>query len=379
MLALGLMSGTSADGVDAVLAQFNGNPRSPIWNLLGHASIPYSRELAHRLIAVGQGQKFSSAEWLEIAEAVTEVNAKAALACDPQGLTEIVGCHGQTISHRPASQKQRGASLQIIQAPLLSQLLNKPVIFDFRAADLAIGGQGAPLVPLLDEALIGRVSGWRGVLNLGGIANLTLIPPLSGPDRFAHVLGWDCGPANSLIDLVMHRFTNGELFYDRDGLIASEGVPDENLINKWLQEPFFQLLPPKSSGREQFGLDDLEVRLAEMNNFSKENIISTITAFTAAVVAYDLDKLHQFRLIRPFELLVAGGGAKNLSILAELSRRCRGIGVAQLEEHGIPSQCREALAFALLAWWHVLKYPGNSPFITGAQRALVLGIRVNPG
>ncbi|MFM7549095.1 MAG: anhydro-N-acetylmuramic acid kinase, partial [Cyanobacteriota bacterium] len=177
MRVLGLMSGTSADGVDAVLARFSGPPRRPRWRLERSSFHPYPAELRKELIAVGQGEPRSTAALLELAEAVTGAQATAGRACDPAGQAALVGCHGQTIWHRPPTPERLGSSWQLLQGPLLAQLLQRPVVFDFRTADLALGGQGAPLVPPCDEALLGRTGGWRALLNLGGIANLTLIPP----------------------------------------------------------------------------------------------------------------------------------------------------------------------------------------------------------
>ena len=167
MRVLGLMSGTSADGVDAVLAEFAGAPRRPRWQLLNRAALPYPAALRQRLIAAGQGHTIVAAEVLELGEALTEVQAEAARAADPDGQAALVGCHGQTLWHRPPTADQRGCSWQLLQGPLLAQLLQRPVVYDFRAADLALGGQGAPLVPAADAALLPATGGWRGLLNLG--------------------------------------------------------------------------------------------------------------------------------------------------------------------------------------------------------------------
>ena len=217
MRVLGLMSGTSADGVDAALAQFKGRPDAPDWALLSTASVPYPAELKERLVHVAQGEPISASHLLEMSVAVTEMQAKAAQLCDPQRSASLVGCHGQTIWHAPPPPQndrsdgvlRRGASWQMLQAPLLAHLVGHPVVHDFRAADLVLGGQGAPLVPMADAALMGRIDGWRGLLNLGGIANITLIPPKAGPDRQNPVLGWDCGPANPLMDLTAARLGAG--------------------------------------------------------------------------------------------------------------------------------------------------------------------------
>ena len=379
MLCLGLMSGTSADGVDAVLARFNGAPEQPRWDLLHHRHTPYPVKLKAQLIAAGQGTPMSASDWLDLAEATTELQATAAEAADPEQKAALVGCHGQTVWHRPPSTRRRGASWQLLQAPLLAQLLQRPVVHDFRAADLALGGQGAPLVPRADAALLGRVDGWRGLLNLGGIANLTIIPPRCGPDIEAPVLGWDCGPANSLIDLAVHHFSAGARSMDRDGAMAAAGSCQGYLVSRWLEEHYFQTAPPKSTGRESFGRDDLNRRLDEMQAISPSDAVATLTGFTAAVVAQDLEHLFAREGIRPLELLVAGGGSRNPVLMTELQRRCSGCAVGSSDGQGIPAEAREALVFALLAWWHERDHHGNAPAVTGAARAVRLGVRVDPG
>ena len=373
MRVLGLMSGTSADGVDAVLAHFSGHPQHPRWRIEGHHFNPYPAELQRQLIGIGQGQPLPAAELLELAEAVTEHQALAARACDPDGRAQLVGCHGQTLWHRPPQPGHRGASWQLLQGPLLAELLGKPVVFDFRSADLALGGQGAPLVPPADQALLGRCGGWRAVLNLGGIANLTLIPPATGPQRHQPVWGWDCGPANTLLDLATRHFSANRLAYDADGAWARQGHSDEALIKRWLREPYFQTPPPKSTGRELFGQADLERRLGELGPRDPADALATLTGFSAAVVAHELGHGPQ-----PVELLVAGGGCRNDLLMEQLRLRCRGLIVRPLSALGIGDAEREALAFALLAWWHVRGHRGSLPSVTGARRAAVLGLLAQP-
>ncbi|MEB3322964.1 MAG: anhydro-N-acetylmuramic acid kinase [Synechococcaceae cyanobacterium] len=377
MRVLGLMSGTSVDGVDAVLAGFSGRARRPRWRVLHSAAVPYPEGLRQRLLAAGQGHPLPAEEFLDLSETLTEVQAEAARACDPQGRARLVGCHGQTVWHRPPTADRRGASWQLLQGPLLADLLGRPVVFDFRSADLALGGVGAPLVPAADAALLGGIGGWRALLNLGGIANLTLLPPGTGPDRRRTVRGWDCGPANSLLDLAVSRFSEGRLAFDADGAWARSGRIDEERIAVWLQEPYFGQEPPKSTGRELFGAADLDRRLADLREgpepFDPADALATLTAFTAAVVAQDLG-----RGPRPLELLVAGGGARNGFLMEQLTRRCRGMRVRPLAELGIDEHQREALAFALLAWWHRRGVPGSLPSVTGAARPAVLGVCAHP-
>ena len=378
MRCLGLMSGTSADGVDAVLVDFDGRKQRPKWRLIHHHHHPYDTALRERLIAAGQGQPLSAADWLELGEATTEAQAHAALACDQDQSAVLVGCHGQTVWHRPPDHNRHGASWQLLHGPALAERLQRPVIHDFRAADLALGGQGAPLVPAADAALLGRIGGWRALLNLGGIANITLIPPAVGPERFAAVQGWDCGPANSLIDLAMAEFSHGQCHVDRDGAMAAAGTCDEHVVQHWLQESYLQKDPPKSTGRELFGRADLDRRLADLGTRPLEDVIATLTVFTAALVAQDLDRLHRRTGVRPLELIVAGGGRHNRTLMQELRRRCQGVALRDSDALKIPAEAREALVFALLAWWHHHRYPGNAPAVTGASRPAVLGVAAAP-
>ena len=377
MWVLGLMSGTSADGVDAVLAQFRGSPQRPRWRLVHASSVPYPETVRAQLIGYGQGEPLSAEAVIDLVEALTVVQEEAARACDPQGRAELVGCHGQTLWHRPPEEGRPGASWQALMGPLLAQRLERPVVFDFRAADLALGGQGAPLVPATDAALIGGIGGWRAVLNLGGIANLTMIPPAHGPDRHRLVRGWDCGPANTLLDLAVHQFSGGSLRFDEEGRWARQGQIHEPLIANWLQEPYLRQPPPKSTGRELFGAQDLDRRLSDLRashpTASSADVLATLTAFSAACVAQDLRYGPP-----PLELLVAGGGTRNGFLMEQLRRRCRGVVVRPLSELGIGDLEREALGFALLAWWHAVGYPGSLPSVTGARHPAVLGVRVNP-
>nr|WP_255380940.1 anhydro-N-acetylmuramic acid kinase [Synechococcus sp. 1G10] len=380
-MVLGLMSGTSADGVDAVLASFQPPLAHPRWRVLHQCFYPYPSDLRAQLIAVGQGQPFAASALLDLAEAVSEAQAECARRCDPDGRAALVGCHGQTIWHRAPQGGRRGASWQLLQGPLLAQLLERPVVFDLRASDLAMGGHGAPLVPAADAALLPPIGGWRAVLNLGGIANLTLLPPAQGPERHQPVRGWDCGPANSLIDLAVSRFSQDKLSYDKGGSWASRGTVQEELIQSWLREPFFQLAPPKSTGREDFGVLDLDRRLLELElraeaagaPLEPADALATLTAFSAAVVAADLRHGP-----RPLELVVAGGGARNGMLMDQLRRRCRGLWVRPLAELGLDEAAREALGFALFAWWHQHRHAGALPSVTGASRAVVMGVRADP-
>ncbi len=378
MRVLGLMSGTSADGIDAVLVEFKGDPSKPKWKILNTCSYEYPSSTREKIIQVGQGLKINSKDWLELAEEITELNALAARNCDPDATAEVVGCHGQTLFHRSVKKSKRGGSLQILLGPLLANMLETIVIYDFRSKDLALGGHGAPLVALVDEALVGRLYGWRGVLNLGGIANLTIIPPKTGIDKTSECLGWDCGPANSLIDLAIKENSNSTLMFDQNGSLASLGIPKLQIIEKWLRDPFFHQEPPRSTGREQFGFQYLQKKKKELGNISIEDLLSTLTTFTASIVSQDLNNLFIRKNISLIELLVGGGGSKNLFLMRQLQKECCGISVRSINEIGIPSQFREALVFATLSWWNFLGKKINPQYITGANKSILYGVRVDP-
>ena len=372
------MSGTSADGIDAVLVDFKGDPSKPKWKILNTFSCQYPSSTRKKIIQVGQGLKINSKNWLELAEEITELNAFAARTCDPDSTAEVVGCHGQTLFHRSVTKSRKGGSIQILLGPLLANILNQIVIYDFRSKDIASGGHGAPLVALVDEALVGRLSGWRGVLNLGGIANLTIIPPKTGIDKSSQCLGWDCGPANSLIDLAIQESTNSSLTFDQSGSLASSGIPKLEIIEEWLDDSFFHQEPPRSTGREQFGFKDLQKRKKELGEISKEDLLATLTTFTASIISQDLDNLFRLKNIRLIELLVAGGGSKNLFLMNQIQKQCCGVYVRHISEIGIPSQYREALVFATLSWWNLLGKKINPKYITGANKSILYGVRVDP-
>jgi len=372
------MSGTSADGIDSILVEFQGHPSKPKWKILNTCSYEYPSSTRDKIIKVGQGLKINSKDWFELAEEITELNAAAARICDPDSTAEVVGCHGQTVFHRSVKSSERGGSFQILLGPLLANLLDQIVIYDFRSKDISAGGHGAPLVALVDESLVGRLYGWRGILNLGGIANLTIIPPKTGIDKNSECLGWDCGPANSLIDLAIQESTQASSKFDQNGLIASRGRPKLNIIEKWLKEPFFHLEPPRSTGREVFGSRDLNKRKKELGDVSKEDLLSTITTFTASIIAQDLENLFRIKKVRLIELLVAGGGTRNVFLMRELQKQCRGLQIRKIDEIGIPIQFREALVFATLSWWHILGKKVNPRYITGANKSMLYGVKVDP-
>lgn len=355
---IGLMSGTSLDGVDAALVSF----AEPTPQILGTCYLPYPdtvREEALSLHKVGNNELHRSALLSQklsqlYAEACHQLLSQSLVA--PSSVTAI-GCHGQTIRHRP----EAGYSLQILNPSLLAELTSIPVITDFRNRDIAAGGQGAPLVPAAHADLFRSPLQHRALLNLGGIANLTNLPA----NKEAPVTGFDCGPANILLDAWIEVHQGYK--YDRNGEWAKLGTVLPSLLERLLQHPFFHTPPPKSCGREEFNLSWLQTQLCA--NESPVNVQATLTELTA---------LSCQRAILQWcpgatEIYVCGGGAHNLTLMSCLAALLPGVAIDTTSVLGVPPDWVEALAFAWLARQHVLGLPGSLPSVTGARAPRILG------
>jgi anhydro-N-acetylmuramic acid kinase len=290
---------------------------------------------------------------------------------------ELVGCHGQTLYHQPRAEAYAGrrfaCTWQAGEAQAIAAALRVPVVSNFRPADMLVGGQGAPLVPLLDYVLFADARRGRVLQNIGGIANFTCIPPKAPPQA---VLAFDTGPGNMVIDWLAQKLFNKQ--YDRNGALAAEGVVIAPVLAKALRNPYYRLKPPRTAGREQFGrayaADFLDECLAQMQN--PTDALATATALTAETIARSYARFVRPRMKgRGVDFIVSGGGARNGTLMAMLAARLEPLGcdLAASEEFGMPGEAKEAAAFALLAWqtWHRL--PGNLPAATGAQRAAILG------
>ncbi|MFT3666637.1 anhydro-N-acetylmuramic acid kinase [Piscinibacter sp.] len=358
---IGLMSGTSLDGVDGVLAQWPGQDGAPL-RVLAHAHLPFDAVLADELLALntrGDDELHRAAlAGNTLARRYAEVVARllAGAGVDAGAVTAI-GAHGQTVRHRP----QDGYTLQLNSPALLAELTGIAVVADLRSRDVAAGGQGAPLVPAFHRAMFGRAGEALALLNLGGIANLTLL----GAD--GSVLGFDCGPANALLDHWVRRH-RGEAF-DRDGRWAAGGRVDAALLAELQAEPYFALPPPKSTGRDLFHAEWLARRLAARGALAPADVQATLVELSAWAAARDL-VAH-----RPDarELLVCGGGAFNTHLMARLAARLPGVRVASTAERGLPPDQVEACAFAWLARAFVRGDSASLPSVTGARGARVLG------
>jgi anhydro-N-acetylmuramic acid kinase len=365
-LYIGLMSGTSLDGVDGVLADFAGMPDDPP-RVCAHAHAPFDEPLRATLLRLNRSGPDELHTAALAANALMRHYAQVVAALlrttgTDAGQVRAVGAHGQTVRHRPLAFDGVGYTLQLGNGALLAELSGIDVVCDFRSRDLAAGGQGAPLVPALHAALFGRGAAAVAVLNLGGIANLTLL------HADGQVEGFDTGPANALLDLWCQRH-RGQPF-DADGRFAASGRVDEALLDRLLAEPYFERAPPKSTGRDLFDADWLDGHLLGVSDaVPAENVQATLAELTARTVATAL--LRQAP--RTDQLLVCGGGAANADLLRRLRAQLPGIGVEPTGTRGVPPQQVEALAFAWLARAFVERQAGNLPSVTGARGPRILG------
>lgn len=379
MTVAGVMSGTSADGVDVALVRITPASRGPRLRLLAHHAVPYSAPLRRAVLAVMNAEHASTAElarlnWrlgLAYAEAV-----RGALKAHPARL-DLIGCHGQTVYHQaqPAvyAGKTFACTWQLGEPALLARETGVPVISNFRPADMAVGGQGAPLVPLLDYVMFAHPKRARVLQNIGGIGNLTAIP--AGADA-NNLIAFDTGPGNMVIDALMMALFDKK--FDRDGRTAARGRVLENVLRRTLNGAYFRKTPPKTTGREQFGATFAAEFLhsCKKSGGSAEDAVATATALTAESIAIAYDRFVQPRMNNsPVDFIVSGGGARNRTLMALLTQQLtpRGCRVQTSDDAGLPSQAKEAAAFALLAWqtWHQL--PGNVPAATGAKQPAILG------
>ena len=355
-LYVGLMSGTSLDGVDAVLADLAG----PAPRILASAHRPFDAALRAELLALnapGNGELERAALCANTlsriyAAAVADVLARASVAAT---CVRAVGCHGQTVRHRP----EAGYTLQLGNAALLAELCGVRVVADFRSRDVAAGGQGAPLAPAFHAAVFRVDSEDRAVLNIGGIANLTWLPPRRS------VAGFDCGPGNCLMDRWAELHLGTPL--DRDGAWASGARADPELLARLLDEPFFAQPPPKSTGRDLFNEAWLRARLA--HGADPQGIQATLLELTARTVADALARNCRGTQ----RLIVCGGGVRNSALMARLRALLAPLPVESSEQHGIDPSLVEATAFAWLARQALEEKPASLPSVTGARGARVLG------
>jgi anhydro-N-acetylmuramic acid kinase len=377
MLVAGIMSGTSADGIDVALCRISPTRTHPRIELLRHRAFPYPVALHKAVLAAMDARSTSAAELARLNWRLGEAYAEAAQATAQGYVLDLVGCHGQTIYHQGVAQPYAGrrfaCTWQLGEPSLIAAAVHAPVVSNFRPADMVAGGQGAPLVPLLDATLFAHPRRARVLQNLGGIANLTLVPSGGSLDQ---LLAFDTGPANMVIDALTQRLFGKR--YDSGGRLAASGTPDQSIIKALLRDLYYRRQPPKSTGREQYGavFVDRFLALAKRQRLSPHDILATATALTSQTVAlaYKLFVAPHTGEV-PVDYIVAGGGARNATLMRMLVADLApfGCNIQTIDDHGIPSEAKEAVAFALMAWhtWHRL--PGNVPAATGAAHPAILG------
>ncbi|MGF1492758.1 MAG: anhydro-N-acetylmuramic acid kinase [Microcoleaceae cyanobacterium] len=401
MRVIGLISGTSADGIDAALVEISGVGRQLQIDLLAGETYPYPAELRSQILALSAGAAIEISELaalddtiaLEFAQAAKQIIQKIP---DSQATAELIGSHGQTVYHRPPQpivdnrfsqnvgaksvsttvhSTPLGYSLQLGRGAVIAQATGIPTVSNFRAADLAVGGHGAPLVPMVDACLLSHPEYSRCVQNLGGIGNVTYLPA-----NCAHqlefgglgILGWDTGPGNTLLDLAVYQLSNSAQTYDHGGQWAAQGQPCQALVQEWLQQDFFQQSPPKSTGREYFGQHYLARCLtdAEVYQLTPADILATLTELTVASIVRSYE---QFLPQRPEQVLLCGGGSHNLYLRQRLQMLLHPTPVMTTADVNLDVDFKEAIAFAVLAYWRHHEWSGNLLQVTGAKKAVLLG------
>ncbi len=370
-LVLGLMSGTSIDSVDYALCAINADQI----RLRDYWQVDFPPALQARLHRAARG----GADSHEVGQLHHDLGRFYALHARRQGSPrpQLVGLHGQTIFHNPSPKAP--ATLQLGEPAWLAEALRVPVVSNFRAGDIAAGGQGAPLATLFHQRVFGRPGHYVCVNNLGGISNVTALDWRRG--RAPRVLAFDTGPANVLIDMAMRHFTRGKLAMDRDGAWAARGTPAEGLLAGWLKLAYFRQAPPKSTGREFFGEPFFQraLRQVQQAGLSRFDMLATLTEFTARSLALNY-RLHL--PAAPQRVILTGGGASNPTLAAAIARCLRqlapAVEVQTGDEAGWPTQSIEPAAFALLAWCRIQGKPGNLPATTGAARPVLLGQITEP-
>ncbi len=366
-LCVGLLSGTSVDAAEAVLCRIEGTGPEVRVTLLAHVSQPFPPEFARRVLTANDTRALCELNFAlgeRFAEAALEVISRAGLR--PKDV-DVIGSHGQTVAHLPASLSDTPSTLQLGEASVIAERTGLPVVSDFRTRDVAAGGQGAPLVPYLDWVLFRKPGVTRAMQNLGGIGNVSVVG-----ERLEDTLAFDTGPGNMVLDGLAWRITGGRLQCDLDGTLSRQGRVIPELLEELLAHPFLDLPPPRSAGREGFG-ESLVARLWERHGASRpHDLMATAAAFTveATARAYERWLLPRFNLEAVY---VSGGGTRNPSLMGGLAARLAPLPVRPLDVLGLPEGAKEAVCFALLANEHLSGTPANVPSATGARRRVVLG------
>ena len=379
MTVAGIMSGTSADGIDVAVVRISPGRLRPNLTLLAHEGFAFPAPLRRAVLAAMNAAAISTAELARLNWRLGLAYAEAiSVTVEPHKVKlDLIGCHGQTLYHQPRAESYAGrrfaCTWQLGEAAVIAAQAGIPVVSNFRPADMLAGGQGAPLVPLLDYVLFADRNRGRVLQNIGGIANLTAIPAGAAADV---VIAFDSGPGNMVIDALAQSLYNKR--FDRNGAIAARGTVLQSVLATALRNPYFKLMPPRTAGREQFGREYASkfLKACQQQSDSPEDALATATALTAETIARSYKSfVRRAMKHHPVDYIVSGGGARNATLMAMLAQRLTPLGceLASSEEFGLPAEAKEAAAFALLAWqtWHHL--PGNVPRATGALRPAILG------
>jgi anhydro-N-acetylmuramic acid kinase len=386
LIVAGVMSGTSADGINVALVQISDSgqtkahgrgARGHTVRLLHHAEYPYPASVRSAILSAMNAKSACVADLARLNFVLGELYADAIIATQKKFRlrADLVGCHGQTLYHQGDAElflsKRVATTWQSGEAAIIASRVGVPVVSDFRPADMAAGGKGAPLVPFLDYLFFRDQKVGRIVQNIGGIANLTAIPAGAGPER---VIAFDTGPGNMVIDAVTDALFGCP--FDRDGKIAASGSVQEPVLRAVLRSGFFRKLPPKTAGREEFGREFVQRFLGRSKAARKQDVIATATALTALSIAQSVERFVLPLTAKPFpEMILSGGGTKNPTLMRMLRERLAPLGMHLRfsDEFGLPSAAKEAVAFAVLAYETWNHRPSNLPSATGAKRAAVLG------
>ena len=395
---MGMISGTSVDGIDVALVRIDGAGQDAVISTVGFTTVPYPDAIRAELLALYDDQRDAVARLCSLNVLVGQCFADAAMTMcqhhdiDPAAL-HVIGSHGQTVWHQPAhdpGMPTQGrlylvpSTLQIGEPSVIAAATGAPVVADFRVADMAVGGQGAPLAPYLDWAVLGDANRNRCVQNIGGIGNVTWVP--AGGDRDA-VIAFDTGPGNILIDALVTLLSEGTETFDRDGAFAAVGKLEKPMLWDLMRDPYLQEEPPKTTGREYYGMEQARLWVEDQNLPNNAltgsdaaarqaacDLIATATAWTAESIA---DAYRRFLPKMPDEVRVNGGGSRNPTLMRMLAERLDDIPVEPTDALGIDADAKEAIAFALIAHDTLAGLPTNIPGATGAERAVPLGKTVH--
>lgn len=376
---VGLMSGTSVDGVDVAIVDV----REAKVQMVAFGVYPHKPALRAEILGLCDPVSARVDRICHLNHVLGEIFADAVVKlCRKSGIAldsiDLIGSHGQTIWHQPEGGRYGGktirSTLQIGEPSVIAQRTGITTVADFRPRDMAAGGQGAPLVPYADYVLFRDVKVSRAVQNIGGIANVTFLPRACRSDE---TLAFDTGPGNMAIDAVCRLVSGGRRHYDRGGITAAKGNVDEPLLREMLEHPFLRRKPPKSTGREEFGQAYCEwfSRKSQEKALAPEDMVATVTAFTARTIA---DAYRKFLPAMPDEMVLCGGGAHNRTLVRMLRQEMPAVKIRTTDEFGIDVDAREAVAFAILAWATIRGTANNVPSATGAAEPVVLG-KIVPG